>query len=145
AVKKELAAGTLDRPVFMAYYVTSALMIGGLMHYMFTGKPPEQLIDYTHPQSGEKDQYGKPIRLNTMFYTREFEGLYKHMQQEGTASGLEEFIANKGSGLMEMSRTALTGVNSLGNDIRNPEDPAYKQFEQTLFNTLTGLDSISIE
>lgn len=144
-VKRQLAAGTLDRPVFMAYYVSSALMIGGLMHYFFTGKPPEQLIDYTHPQSGEKDQYGKPIRLNTMFYTREFEGLAKHMEQEGAGAGLSDFIKNKGSGLMEMSRTALTGVDSLGNDIRNPEDPAYKQFEQTLFNTLTGLDPISVE
>lgn len=144
-VKRQLAAGTLDRPVFMAYYVSSALMIGGMMHYWFTGKPPEQLIDYTHPQSGEKDQYGKPVRLNTMFYTREFEGLYKHMEQEGAASGLSDFVKNKGSGLMEMSRTALTGVDSLGQDIRDPEAPAYKQFEQTLFNTLTGLDPISVE
>lgn len=144
-VKRQLAAGTLDRPVFMAYYVSSALMIGGMMHYWFTGKPPEQLIDYTHPQSGEKDQYGKPIRLNTMFYTREFEGLAKHMEQEGAGAGLSDFIKNKGSGLMEMSRTALTGVDSLSNDIRNPEDPAYKQFEQTLFNALTGLDPISVE
>jgi hypothetical protein len=144
-VKRQLAAGTLDRPVFAAYYVGTALMIGGVMHYMFTGQQPKQLIDYTHPQSGEKDQYGKPIRLNTMFYTREFEGLYKHMEQEGVVPGLSEFIKNKGSGLMEMSRTALTGVDSLGQDIRNPEDPVYKQFEQTLFNTLSGLDPISVE
>jgi hypothetical protein len=144
-VKRQLAAGTMDRPVFAAYYVGTALIIGGLMHYFFTGQQPKQLIDYTHPQSGEKDQYGKPIRLNTMFYTREFEGLYKHMQDEGVMPGLSEFIKNKGSGLMEMSRTALTGVDSLGQDIRNPEDPAYKQFEQTLFNTLTGLDPISVE
>jgi hypothetical protein len=145
SMKEKLASGILDRPVFAAYYVGSALAIGGVMHYMLSGKPPEQLIDYTHPQSGEKDQYGKPVRLNTMFYTREFEGLYKHMEQEGAVSGLTDFVKNKGSGLMEMSRTALTGINSLGDDIRNPEDPAYKQFEQTLANTLTGLNTISIE
>jgi hypothetical protein len=144
-IKRQLAAGTLDRPVFATYYVASALAIGGMMQYFFTGKPPEKLIDYTHPKSGEKDQYGKDIRLNTMFYTREFEGLYKHMQDEGVVPGLSEFVKNKGSGLMEMSRTALTGVDSLGNDIRNPEDPAYKQFEQTLYNTLSGLDPISVE
>ena len=144
-VKRQLAAGTLDRPVFAAYYVGSALLIGGVMHYAFTGKQPAQLIDYTHPKSGEKDQYGKDIRLNTMFYTREFEGLYKHMEQEGTMPGLGEFVKNKGSGLMEMGRTALTGVDSLGNDIRDENAPAYKQFEQTLYNTLTGLDPISVE
>jgi hypothetical protein len=145
SVKKELAGGGLDRPIFAAYYITSAMMIGGLMHYMFTGQKPDQLIDYTHPKSGEKDEHGKDVRLNTMFYTREFEGLYKHMQQEGIIPGITDFVSNKGSGLMEMSRAALTGVDSLGQEIRDPEAPAYKQFEQTLFSTLGGLEPISLE
>lgn len=142
---EKLASGRLDRPVFAAYYISTALMIGGTMHYMFTGKQPEQLIDYTHPESGEKDQYGKPVRLNTMFYTREFEGLYKHMEQEGVVPGLADFVTNKGSGLMEMSKAAITGVNSLGQEIRDPNAPAYKQFEQTLLNTLGDLEPISVE
>lgn len=145
SLKEKLASGRLDRPVFAAYYVSSALMIGGLMHYMFTGKQPQQLIDYTHPESGEVDQYGKPIRLNTMFYTREFEGLYKHMEQQGTIPGVTDFILNKGSGLGEMMKAALTGVNSLGNEIRDPTDPAYKQVEQTLMSEFAELEPISLE
>ena len=145
SLAEKTASGRLDRPVFAAYYVGSALMVGGLMHYYFTGKPPQQLIDYTHPESGEKDQYGKPVRLNTMFYTREFEGLYKHMQQEGTVPGLADFIYNKGSGLMEMSKSALTGVDSLGQEIRDSNSPAYKQLEQTLLYEFSDLDPISLE
>jgi hypothetical protein len=140
-----MASGRWDRPVFAAYYIGSALMIGGVMHYMFTGKQPQQLIDYTHPESGELDEYGKPVRLNTMFYTREFEGLYKHMEQQGALRGLGDFVANKGSGIFEMGRTALTGVDSLGEEIRDPNGSAYKKLEQTLANTLTGLNPISVE
>ena len=94
--KEKVKYGLMDRPVFAAYYVGSALMVGGLMHYFFTGKQPQSLIDYTHPESGENDQYGKPIRLNTMFYTREFEGLYKHMQQEGTVPGSDRLRNEQG-------------------------------------------------
>ena len=145
SLAEKTASGRLDRPVFAAYYVGSALMIGGLMHYFFTGKQPQQLIDYTHPESGEVDQYGKPIRLNTMFYTREFEGLYKHMQQEGTVPGLTDFVYNKGSGVMEMAKSSLTGVDSLGQEIRDPNSPAYKQLEQTLLYEFGDLDPIAVE
>jgi hypothetical protein len=145
SLKSKLASGQLDRPIFASYYVGSALMLGGLMHYYFTGKQPTQLIDYTHPESGEKDQFGKPIRLNTMWYTREFEGLYKHMQQQGVVEGLSDFVINKGSGLVEMAKSSITGVDSLGQEIREPNDPAYKQLEQTLAYELADIESISLK
>jgi hypothetical protein len=143
--KSKLSSGMLDRPIFASYYIGSALVLGGLMTKFFTGQDPKELIDYTHPLSGEKDQYGKPIRLNTMWYTREFEGLAKHMQQEGTVPGLEDFVINKGSGLVEMSKAAIQGVDGLGQEIRNPNDPAYKQLEQTLAYELGDLNPISLQ
>jgi hypothetical protein len=145
SVKEKVASGLLDRPIMAAYYVSSALMVGGLLHYYFTGKQPQQLIDYTHPESGENDQFGKPIRLNTMFYTREFEGLYKHIQQQGAVEGVEDFVLNKGSGIFEMAKSGLTGIDSLGQEIRRPEDPAYKQLEQTLLSEFAGIEPISLE
>lgn len=145
SLKEKAASGLIDRPIFMGMYISSALMLGGLMHYWFTGQMPQQLIDYTHPKSGEKDQYGKDVRLNTMWYTREFEGAAKHIEQQGTIPGATDFIWNKGSGLMEMSKAALTGVDSLGQEIRNPNDPAYKQFEETLASELAELKPITLE
>lgn len=145
SVKEKVSKGLLDRPVFAAYYITSALVLGGLMHKWFTGKNPEQLIDYTHPESGEKDAHGMPIRLNTMFYTREFEGLAKHIEQQGAERGLYDFAANKGSGMIEMIHAAWTGINGLGDNIRNENDPAYKQLEQTLLYTFADIDPIAIE
>ena len=45
---------------------------------------------------------------------------------------------------MEMGRSAITGVDGLGQEIRKPDDPAYKQFEQTLASEFAGLEPISI-
>jgi hypothetical protein len=144
-MKQKIAAGTADRPIFAMYYIGSALLLGAVMHYMFTGKQPQSLIDYTHPESGEVDEYGKPVRLNTMWYTREFEGLHKHMEQQGTVAGVSDFVLNKGAGIMSMAKAALTGVNSLGQEIRDSNSPAYKQLEQTLASVFSEVEPISIE
>lgn len=145
AGKGSVAAGTASRPLFVANYVTSGLAIGGLMTYYLAGRKPESWLDYTNPDSGEKDAYGKPIRLNTPFYTHEGSSIIKHMQQEGVASGLSNFVLSKGSGLWDMTRTTITGINNLGDEIRNPEDPAYKQLEQTIANAMTDINSISLQ
>lgn len=143
-LKSKLASGTLDRPIYAAYYIGTAMAVGGLMHYWFTGKQPESLTDYTHPESGEMDKFGKPIRLNTMFYTREFEGLHKRIEQQGFGDAITDFIANKGAGVASMAISAYRGIDGLGNQIRNENDPAYKQLIQTLSYELADLEPISI-
>lgn len=145
SIRSKVASGLLDRPLMATHYMTSALVIGGLMHWWFTGKHPQKLIDYTNPESGETDRYGQPIRLNTPFYSREFEGLYKHMEQEGKIKGVSDFILNKGAGVFAMGHSAITGVNGLGNEIRDPNSPAYKQVEQTLAYEFSDLDPIAVE
>jgi hypothetical protein len=145
SLSAKVKAGLLDRPVMAMTYVSTAMMIGGLMHKMFTGQDPQTVEDYTHPKSGEKDKYGKDMRLNTMFYTREFEGLAKHIQSEGAFDGITEFIANKGSGLFEMGKAAITGVDGLGQEIRRENDPTYKKIEETLAYELADINSLTIE
>jgi hypothetical protein len=144
-VKEKVAQGIYDRPVFAAYYISSALMIGGLMTKWLGGQDPQELIDYTHPLSGEMDEFGKPIRLNTMFYTREFEGLYKHIQQEGPVEGVSNFVTSKGSGMMAEIRAALTGIDSLGNEIYKPSDPVYMRVEEALNYEYSDLKPIVIQ
>lgn len=145
AGKGSVAAGTAARPLFVANYVASGLAIGGLMTYYLAGRKPESWLDYTNPDSGEKDPYGKPVRLNTPFYTHEGSAIIKHMQQEGVASGLSNFVLSKGSGLWEMTRTTITGINNLGDEIRNPQHPAYKQLEETIANSMADINSISLQ
>jgi hypothetical protein len=79
-----------------------------------------------------------------MFYTREFEGLSKRIQQQGYQDAIEDFIVNKGSGMAAMAKSAWTGIDSLGNEIRDPNSPAYAQVVQTLAAELHDLEPISV-
>lgn len=115
------------------------------MTYYLGGRMPNNWLDYTNPDSGEKDQYGKPIRLNTPFYTHEASSIEKHVEQEGVAAGAADFVTAKGSGLYEAARTAMTGVNSLDDHVRDPADPAFKQIEEQLAYSLSDLNSISMK
>jgi hypothetical protein len=144
-LKREIKAGNLDRPIQAGIYVTTALAIGGLIHYGMTGKPPEDLMDYIFPKSGEKDQYGRDERLNTMLYTREFGGFAKRMEYEGMPAATKDFVMNKGSGMVEMMRTGLEGVDSLGREVRDPNGPLYKQVAETLAYEFADLEPISLE
>ena len=137
-------SGLLDRPLFVALYTTQALAYGGLMTWAMTGESPKGLMDYVYPRTGQKDAQGNDSRLQTMFYTREFGAIYKHSQAEGPARGIAETVWNKGSGLMSLASEAIKGVNEWGEQIRDPNGPAYKQIEQTLGHALKELEPISL-
>jgi hypothetical protein len=144
-VSQKAAKGMLDRPLFGTYYITQALGYGGLLTYALTGTPPQGLMDYIYPRDGGKTKDGKPSRVGTMFYTKEFASIYKHVQSEGLVSGLAQAAMNKGSGMIGMYTEWATGVNSFNQEIRKPDSPAFQQLEQTLSATLLDLEPISLE
>lgn len=143
-IAQKAQTGMLDRPLFVAFYTTQALAYGGLMSWALSGEEPEGLIDYLYPKSGETKPDGSPERLTTMYYPREFSAIYKHVEHEGLLGGMGHLAANKASGVIGMTREWATGVNSFGQEIRDPDAPLYKQLEQTLANTLFELEPISV-
>jgi hypothetical protein len=142
--KQKVVTGQLDRPMFITFYTAQAMLYGGLMTWALTGKPPTALIDYFYPQTGDQGKDGKPLRASTMFYTREFAGTYKHMQNEGVVEGLKDTVVNKGSGMIGLVREFATGVNDMGDQMRNPEHPPFKQVEEQLLSSLPELEPISL-
>lgn len=134
--------GNLDRPLFVAAYTTTALAYGGLMTWALSGQKPQSLMDYIFPVVGQNPD-GSPKRVNTMYYTREFGSIYKHMENEGVVNGLTDLVASKGSGVVGLVSEWATGVNSFGQEIRDPDAPAFKKLEQTLAYTLSDLEPIS--
>jgi hypothetical protein len=138
-------SGLLDRPLFVAFYSAQAMLYGGLMTYAFTGKPPQELIDYVYPQTGDTGPDGKPSRSTTMFYPREFFAIAKHIELEGVAGGLADTASSKASGLVGLAAEWAKGVNDFGQEIRDPNAPAYKQLEQTLAYSLSDLEPISLQ
>lgn len=143
-VLQKIKSGMLDRPLFVGFYTTQALAYGGLMTWALTGKSPQDLIDYIYPQNGEEDANGAPQRVTTMFYPREFAAIYKHMENEGVVSGLGHLAASKASGVIGLTSEWATGVNSFGQEIRDPSASGFKQLQQTLAYTLSDLEPISI-
>lgn len=134
--------GNLDRPLFVAAYTTTALAYGGLMTYALSGESPQSLMDYIFPVVG-KNPDGTPQRVNTMYYTREFGSVYKHMENEGVVSGLTDLVASKGSGVVGLVGEWARGVNQYGQEIADPDAPFFKNLEQKLAYTLTDLEPIS--
>lgn len=142
---KQIRSGGLDRPLFVAFYSGQALVYGGLITYFLAGKEPESAEDYIIPQTGKTGQDGKPERLNTMFYTREFLAMKKHMEMDGVLGGLSTTIANKASPSIGVGKMWFTGEDSLNREIRNPNDPLWNQIQQTGEATLEEIMPISFE
>ena len=53
---------TFDMTYLPAMAVGHAIL-GGILQYALTGKPPQKLTDYLFPESGLIDAYGNPVRL----------------------------------------------------------------------------------
>jgi hypothetical protein len=71
-----------NKVAYVASYVTTAMLIGGSMTYLFTGQMPSGL-DYFFPRVGGNNPDGSPRRVTTMFYTREIPMLMKHIEEHG--------------------------------------------------------------
>lgn len=143
-VKGKASSGLLDRPMFSMFYMTQALGYGGLLTYAMTGKTPSGLMDYIYPRTGETDDQGNPMRVSTMFYTKEIASLYKHIENEGVLSAVGDIAMSKAAGQIGLIEEWARGVNDYGQEIRDPNAPAYKQLEQTLYRTLIDLEPISL-
>lgn len=142
---KEIAKqGGVDRTLFALSYVGGALLLAGVMTYAFTGQMPEGQ-DWFYPRIGGTDAEGKPKRVNTPYFTREFAAIYSHMQKEGVVPGLTHLVTNKASGVIGLTGAIAGGVDSLDREVRDPNAPAYKQLEQTLAFVFRDVAPISAE
>lgn len=142
-VATKAKAGMLDRPLFTMAYSTQALLYGGILTYALSKTAPQSLMDYIYPRTGNKNPDGSDERLSTPFFTREPMMLAKHIEYEGLGSGLGHLASSKASGIFGMTSQFFTGINSMGQEIFDPQAPAYKQLEQKVAATLADLEPIS--
>jgi hypothetical protein len=143
-LKSVAKSGLLDRPIFITAYTTQALGIGGLMTWAMTGAPPKEFKDYYLPRTGGTNPDGTPSRINTMFYTKEFASIAKHVQTEGVGAGLEHLVSNKASGLIGLAGEGIKGVDDWGNNIRDGDPGFLRHVGQTLSAMAPELEPISI-
>src|SRR6266404_2964515 len=142
---QRIRQGQLDRAIFVSAYTTIGAGVAGMMTWAMTGEQPKDLLDYVSPRTGEKNPDGTDQRVSTMFYSREFAALYKHIQNEGVVPGVSQLVLNKGSGLFGLMHEWATGVNGFGQEIRDPDGDAFQKVEQTLAYSLSDLEPISMK
>src|SRR6185437_6397064 len=112
-VKGKASSGLLDRPMFSMFYMTQALGYGGLLTYAMTGKTPSGLMDYIYPRTGETDDQGNPMRVSTMFYTKEIASLYKHIENEGVLSAVGDIAMSKAAGQIGLIEEWARGLTTM--------------------------------
>ena len=144
-ITSQIKEGQLWKPIYATLYLSTAAGIGGLITYALTGKPPQDFLDYIYPRTGETNPDGGPARVNTMFYTREFAAVYKHMQQEGVVSGLAESVAAKGSGVMGLVKDLWTGHDIYGKEFRDPQGSWWDKLEQSVKYSMGAAEPMSLE
>ena len=98
---------------YAAGLLFSVGMMGGLMHWAFTGKPPEKMADYFYPRTGETMPNGAEERLQLPSYLKDAMGLYKHPFR--TISAKEATFIHIISDLIE-------NKNYWGEQISDPHD-----------------------
>lgn len=132
SLAKQAATGRLDRPLFVAGYTGMAMMYSGALSYALSGVFPSGQ-DWINPRNGEKNDDGTPKRLNTMFFTREFYSIYKHLQNVGVVDTVKDIASSKASGLIGLAQEAATGVSKFDKkEFRNPDGTLQDKVGQTI-------------
>jgi hypothetical protein len=105
----------------MAYMIAMPVitgMLGGVTHYLLTGKAPEEQKDYFFPKTGEKDAQGRDIRLSMPSYMKDVYH-YSH-DPVGT-------VAGKMHPALGAIKDMLQNKDYFDRPIRNTDDPIFKQ------------------
>jgi hypothetical protein len=92
--------------------------MGALVHYLFTGRHPEELRDYFQPKTGETDRNGNPVRVNLPTYVKDVMHYSKHPA--------DSFI-NSLHPIWHAMAELLRNRDYFDTQIRNPDDPLYNQ------------------
>lgn len=141
-IQKMTAKGDLDRALFVTFYTTQAMMLGGLMTYALTGETPSSLLDYIYPRTGDVDKDGKPERVSTPYYTREFMAVSKHVAQEGLGAGMAHLVGSKLSPAIGIVKAWATNLDFFGKEISDPDTELMKQVGQKVAWTLGELEPL---
>jgi hypothetical protein len=130
------AIGRGRRPEFthrMAYATALPVftgILGGITHYLLTGKHPEDLKDWFFPQTGEKDKDGHAVRLTMPGYMGDVFKYGNDLRKAGAEGKPGEALTtlkHKSHPLLNTIMEMLSNEDYYGTKIRNEDDPFVKQ------------------
>jgi hypothetical protein len=148
---RELGGGAVDtakaindalhkRPVEftsrMAYTTSLPVLIGftgGIMNYLMTGEPPQELTDYYFPRTGQLDEYGHPQRISLPSYMKDIAHV-AYRSGEGVGgyfTKVRKMAESKANPAITLIADMLENSDWRYGEIRNSDDPWMKQIIDT--------------
>lgn len=123
-------AEVTDRMAFAATAILTQLAIGGIYHYLHTGKPPKDYQDYRFPENGQTDAKGQPVRVDFPTDLKTAEGwaeaggdILTHKQ-----GGVDKLWRRSGiAPEVAMMNEFIRNEDWRGKPLHDPKDPAGKQ------------------
>ena len=123
----DLARGRLSsRAAYVIALPVTAGLTGGLVTYLATGKPPEELKDYYWPKTGHVNPDGSDERMQLPTYMKDVAGFASHPVQT------IEHKASPAVGLVKNLLTLWSGTDFYGDRYRNQDDPVVQQIGQVI-------------
>lgn len=130
---KETVREVTNKRAFALLYISTAMLINGVMSWGLSGEAPDEFMDFIFPRIGGKNPDGSKRRITNMFYTRELPMLTKHMQEQGGGvlggiKGAKDMLWNK---MMFQPFFEIWENRSYwGYEIYDPDSPFYQQAAQ---------------
>ena len=110
----------------MAYVISLPYVVGmwgAIIHYLYTGKGPDTLLDYYYPKTGKTNPDGSAERITLPSYMKDvFAYKIKPLQT----------ISNKLHPEVSTLINMMNNKDYFGTEIRNANDPLVKQVESLL-------------
>ena len=109
----------------MSYVVTLPITvgaIGGMIHYLYNGEGPKELVDYFFPKTGRKDDKGRDERFSLPSYVKDI----VHIIHDPVATGV-----GKLNPAITSTVEMLNNKDFYGAQIRNGDDSLVKQAIQS--------------
>ena len=128
---KAAKAGTTPRldPSF-GFVAGSILTLGvasAVMQKLMSGKNPQSLTDLTHPQTGQKNEQGRPIRLNIPGYGTEFQKLSTHPL---------DYMVSGRAGWVDRLMESWQNKDFYNKQVANPNDPKWQQLTARVLHAI---------
>lgn len=114
----------------MAFTIATPIvvgMLGGMTHYLATGKAPQKPEDYFYPATGKTHPDGSPERLSWPSYMKDYFGFTHNMPKSIVST-----LLNKLHPSIQSATQLYENSDFYGTEIITPGDPLYKQGYQFL-------------
>jgi len=137
---KLITGGEIRMTPRMAYTIALPIVVGvegAILNYLFTGKPPETLLDYYYPKTGRKNPDGTDERISLPSYMKDVFAVGEE--------GLFKVASNKLNPIFGTIIDMLQNKDYYGTEIRNTNDPLVKQIAQEFQFLVSQFEPFSIQ